>query len=133
MDIDRFRDNTIILLDTNSLFFPFLLDMDVEEKLKDLVGKNFKILLPSTVVSELNNLVCNREKFSAAALEYSGRFEVIESPGKGDDSILALAGKLNAIVVTGDRKLRRRLNEAGLCVICPRGKNRLMFYGCSDV
>jgi 8-oxo-dGTP diphosphatase len=56
------------------------------------------------------------------------RLRVVAARGEGDDEIASLAGQLpgQRIVVTADRELRRRCEEAGAVVTGPRWLTRLL-------
>ena len=51
----------------------------------------------------------------------TGRLRVVAAEGEGDDTIAALAGQMGGrrVVVTADRELRRRCEDAGASVAGP--------------
>lgn len=59
---------------------------------------------------------------AARPLESAGGVRVVAAPGSGDDEIVRQVGKDDAhyVVVTADRELRRRCEEAGAQVVGPR-------------
>ena len=83
---------------------------------------SFEILIPITVLHELKNV---KDKHARAALKLAQRYRNVESVKRGDDAILSLALKLNAIVITNDRELRGRLLEKGQKVIYVRQRSYL--------
>ncbi len=97
----------------------------MEKELSRLLG-SCRIVVPSSVIKELKNLADHDAK---AALSLAQRFETIQNEGNGDDAILKMAKKMNGIVVTNDKDLKKRLREEKLPVIYLRGKNRLEMVG----
>ncbi|UCE74614.1 MAG: hypothetical protein JSV56_02635 [Methanomassiliicoccales archaeon] len=117
----RIKGVTPVIIDTNALIMKIEYRIDFEEELAVLLGGN-EILIPSTVLDELKNI---ENKNAKAALKFAERYRVIESVKRGDDAILSLALKLNAVVVTNDRELRNRLKEKELKVIYIRQRSYL--------
>lgn len=122
------KEKTVIL-DSSSIMMPFEYSINLEDELTRLLGKSI-ILIPKPIVDELIFLSKNgkgRKKLLAKpALELIKNYKIVDSEGKGDDSVLFLAKKLNAIVVTNDRELRNRLKKESLQTIFLRGKKRLV-------
>ncbi len=60
----------------------------------------------------------------------AGRIRVVEAPGSGDDTIVALVRELNTrravVVVTADRELADRCRAAGATVLGPGWLLRLL-------
>jgi 8-oxo-dGTP diphosphatase len=61
-------------------------------------------------------------ELGGAAVADGGRVRVVSAPGSGDDTIARLAGELTGwrLVVTADRGLRSRCEDAGALVTGPR-------------
>ncbi|UCF50287.1 MAG: hypothetical protein JSU91_02050 [Thermoplasmatales archaeon] len=122
------KEKTVIL-DSSSIMMPFEYSINLEDELTRLLGKT-NILIPKPIIDELIFLSKNgkgRKKLLAKpALELIKNYKIVDSEGKGDDSVLFLAKKLNAIVVTNDRELRNRLKKESLQTIFLRGKKRLV-------
>lgn len=112
-----------VLLDANALLMPFQFSLDLEGELRRLLGTP-RILVPSSVLEELDRLAATKRVARAARL-LAERFEVVDVPGRGDDALVEAARARGAVVVTNDRRLRRRLREAGLPVIYLRERSRL--------
>ena len=125
METDRLRNNKIVILDSNALFIPFKFGVDLEKELSRLLG-SCRIVVPSSVIKELKNLADHDAK---APLALAQRYETIQNEGNGDDAILKMAKKMNGIVVTNDKDLKKRLRGEKLPVIYLRGKNRLEMVG----
>ncbi len=112
---------TPVILDTNALLMQFEFKIDLEDELRRLLGV-FEILIPSSVLDELKKI---KDKNVKSALDLASRYKTIETEKKGDKSIIFLAEKFKAVVVTNDRELRMRLKEVGIKVIYLRQKSFL--------
>ena len=110
-----------IIIDTNALVMQMEYRIDFEGELMALLG-NFEIIIPTTVIHELKNI---KAKHTKAALKIAQRYRTVESVKSGDEAIISLALKLNAIVLTNDRELRRRLIDLGQKVIYIRQRSYL--------
>lgn len=119
----------IVILDSNAVMMLFEFSINLEDELLGLLG-SFKIIIPKPIFNELKFLSekgkGKQRLIAKPALELIKRYEVVEAEGRGDQSVLDLAKKLNCIVVTNDRKLRNRLKESSLHTIYLRGKGRLV-------
>ena len=112
---------TPVILDTNALLMQFEFKINLKEELTKLLGA-YEIQIPSSVLNELENL---KDKYSSSAFEFALKYKVIKTEKKGDESILTMAKELNAVVVTNDRILRKRLKLNGIRVIYLRQKSYL--------
>lgn len=126
MAADRIR-NTKVILDTNALLMPFQFNINLDLELIRLLGQ-YEILLPSSVIDELDNISTSDAPppFIKAASKLSEKFRIEKVEEKGDESIFQLAKKHNAIVVTNDRDLKKRLRSAGLRTISLKSKTHLV-------
>jgi len=122
-----------VLLDTNALMMQFQFSVDVEAELRRVLDFSYEIVVPSTVVDELSALAeesVGKDKQEARmALQLAKSFKVLPAEGEGDASILRLAEKLNAIVVTNDKILRARLRAKNVPNIHMRSKAFLTLEG----
>lgn len=116
-----------VLLDANALMMPFQFSLDLEGELRRLLGDP-EIRVPSSVLAELERLGRTRGE-ARAALRLASRYPVIEVEGRGDEALLEAAQEHDAVVVTNDRGLRRRLRSANVPVIYLREKSRLAGEG----
>jgi rRNA-processing protein FCF1 len=118
-----------VILDSSSIMMLFEHSIDLEDELTRLLGK-VEIVIPKPIVEELNYLSENgkgrKKRLAKPALELIKDYKVIDSEGKGDDSVLNLAKKLKAVVVTNDKELRNRIKQESLKSIYLRGKKRLV-------
>ncbi len=143
MAVDRLRNNTIVILDTNAIFMPFQFKLNLDSELSRLLGE-YEIIIPTCILTELRALR-DTEKFGKPALDlalskpqpkwYSDlEAHLLEHPTiahvrgaeeKTDNILLHIAQELNAIVVTNDKILLKRLKENKLQTISMRGKKYL--------
>ena len=118
-----------VILDSSSIMMLFEHSIDLEDELTRLLGK-VEIIIPKPIVDELVYLSENgkgrKKRFAKPALELIKDYKVIDSEGKGDDSVVFLAKKLHAVVVTNDKELRNRIKVESLKTIFLRGKKRLV-------
>lgn len=121
------KEKTVIL-DSSALMMPFEYSVNLEDELTRLLGK-FSILVPKPIVEELIFLSKNgkgrKKHLAKSALILIKNYNIIDSEGKGDDSVLFLAKKFQGIVVTNDRDLRNRVKKSSLQTIFLRGKKKL--------
>ncbi len=114
----------VVLVDANALLLPFTSHFRLEEEVYGQVD-GAQILVPSSVLGELERIAERGNTKARAAREFARRFEVALTAVQGDDSLVDLGRRLKAWVLTGDRALRVRLLEAGIPVLFPRGKSHL--------
>ena len=105
-----------VILDTNALLWQFRSNLDIEKELNRLLG-TYEIIIPSSVLLELENV---KDRYVKAARKLVERYQIIATELKGDESIISLAQALQAMVVTNDKELRKRLKEQGVTVIFMR-------------
>jgi len=132
MASDRLRRNPKekrVILDSSSIMMLFEHSIELEDELTRLLGK-VEIIVPRPIINELIYLSKNgkgrKKRLAKPALDLIKDYKVIESEGKGDDSVLYLAKKLHAVVVTNDKELRNRVKEESLKTVYLRGKKRLV-------
>jgi rRNA-processing protein FCF1 len=114
----------VVLLDTNALLLPFRSRFPLLEEIARLTAPA-RVAVPGSVLAELDRLVERRIPGAAPARTFARRFPIVASSGRGDLGLLTLAVRRGAVVVTGDRELRRRLLAAGISVLSPKGSVRL--------
>jgi rRNA-processing protein FCF1 len=122
-----------VILDSNALMMQFQFHVDIEREVRRILDISYEVIVPSIVVDELRRLSkdgTQKEQAEARmAIELAKTFKVVESPGDGDTAILRLAEKLNAVVVTNDKKLRARLRAKDLANIYMRSRAFLTLEG----
>ncbi|XHH08054.1 MAG: PIN domain-containing protein [Candidatus Bathyarchaeia archaeon] len=126
-----------VIMDSNALFTPLELKIDVFEELRRLLNRNVVCILLSPVKAELE-LLANKESSNlrrqanfALKLAEKCRYVAVEVSDKftTDDAIVKVAKDWNSPVFTNDRQLRKRLRDISLPVIYVRQKSRLEIDG----
>jgi rRNA-processing protein FCF1 len=107
----------------------FELCIDLENELSRLLGL-FEILIPSSVHNEIKMLSVKgngrRAQYARAALNLIKKYSIFPDDTKPvDDSIIKIALKINAFVLTNDKALHQRLKEKQINVIYLRSKHTL--------
>lgn len=117
-----------MLLDSSVILSCFEFSIDLESELTRLLG-SYKIVVPSSVVHELEKVSKKGDGFTArnasASLSLIKKYDVVEIQEQNtDDSLVLLSKKLDAIVATNDKALRKKLREEKRNVIFLRSKHR---------
>lgn len=122
--METFRARPVVLVDANALLLPFTAHFRLEEEIFAQVD-GARIMVPQSVLGELERVAARGTPNARAAREYARRFEPVPTEALGDDALVDLGRRLHAWVLTGDRALRTRLLAAGVRVLFPRGKSHL--------
>jgi len=136
MALDRHgsSDRINVVLDTNALMMPLQFNVDLFEGLRELLGA-YDALVPAEVVYELRGLSTGRGKDAAAArfgLTVANRCTVLPELAENipvDDKVIQSAEMFNAVVVTNDRELRKRLIQRRIPVVVLRSRCKLELIG----
>jgi rRNA-processing protein FCF1 len=91
-----------------------------------------ELRVPGSVRRELRHLVERGVPGAELAEALAARFPVEPNVGSGDEAIVRLARARKASVVTADRGLRARLLDAGVAVLYPRDRTRLVLLRSSS-
>ncbi|AMM54472.1 PIN domain-containing protein [Pyrococcus kukulkanii] len=130
----------LVLPDTNFLFIPGQFGVDIISEFDRILDVKYQVAIPNVVLEELKTIikegkVRGKDLMAARmALKLAERFPVVyigEFMSKTTDELLyeyAIAND-NVIVCTNDKKLRKRLREAGVPVIFLRQKKKLELEG----
>ena len=113
-----------MLLDTNALYLPFRVGLDLVAEVERLLP-GARPSVPAPVLGELDRLEARGVEHARAARALAGQFPSLAGAGRGDAGVLAAATRLGASVVTADRRFAERLRRAGVAVLIPRDRNRL--------
>lgn len=120
-----------IILDTNFLMIPAKFKVDVFDELEKVINQKFRVVVPRTVVEELEKLSKSRGRDAAAArvglelVEKEG-VEVVDTEKAGDEGILELAERKCA-VATVDKGLKTHLKKKKIPIIYLReGKHLIL-------
>ena len=112
-----------VVLDTNALLMPFEVRINLDIALRELLGES-RIIVPGPLIGELKHL---KHRYARAALMLARRYEIIPTVASGDNSVIELAVKEGAYVLTNDKELRRRLRKENVPLIYLRsGRHRVV-------
>lgn len=120
-----------VVVDTNAALLPFTDGTDIEEALVGLVGL-MEIHVPSSIAWELGRLARQggrTGRAAKAAIALARRWNEAATDLPGDDGLLDVARRLNAVVVSNDRRVQVEARKAGLTVVASRGRGRLHVLG----
>jgi rRNA-processing protein FCF1 len=126
-----------IILDSNALFVPLQLKIDIFEELNTLLNTNFEPIVLSPIKHELEKLAVEnspqRRRDAAYALKLAEKCKLVDIEEKEqaspDETILKVAQDWNCPVFTNDRQLRKKLRDINVPVIYVRQKSRLEIDG----
>lgn len=126
-----------VIMDSNALFTPLELKIDVFEETRRLLNRNVEFILLSPVKAELELLAnkdsskLRRQASYALRLAEKCKFVSVAVSDKftTDDAIVKVAKDWNSPVFTNDRLLKKRLRDISLPVIYVRQKSRLEIDG----
>ncbi len=110
-----------VVLDTNALLMPFEIRINLDLALNELLGEA-RIIVPGPLVGELKHL---DHKFAKAAIALARKYEIIPTEESGDNSVIELAKRERAYVLTNDKELRRRLRREKIPLIYLRSGTHL--------
>ncbi|MEA3198658.1 MAG: uncharacterized protein QOE90_86 [Thermoplasmata archaeon] len=123
----------VVILDSNALMMQFQFHVDIEKEVRRILNINFDVVVPRVVVHELERIAKEGGQKEAGearmALELAKTFRVEDSGLEGDTAVLRLAEKLNAIVVTNDKRLRAMLRAKAIPNIYMRSRAFLTIEG----
>ena len=124
------KQEKTVILDSNAIMMPFEFSIDLEKELTGLLGK-YHIIIPLSIVRELEFLSKHgrgkKRIIAKASLKLISKYDTMNiDEHKGDDAVFCLAKKLNSIVVTNDKELKKRLKEISIPVIFLRAKKKLV-------
>jgi rRNA-processing protein FCF1 len=130
------RKTIRIVLDSNALFVPIQLKIDIFQELKTLLNRNFELILLKPIQRELERLASEgspqMQRKVSYALKLAEKCTIVgvkEDAASPDDVILQTARKWNCPVFTNDRELRQKLRNINVPVIYVRQKSRLEIDG----
>ena len=119
-----------VILDSSAIMMCFEFSIDLEKELTRLLGI-YHIVVPSSIIGELESLSkkgAGKKNIKAkASLKLIENYETVVVDGKNaDDSLVELAKKIDGVVVTNDKELRKRLKMVPISVIFLRAKKKLI-------
>jgi len=131
------KEKLKVVLDSNALFVPLELKIDIFEETERLLSQNIDFIILSPVKQELellaakNSAKTRREATYALKLSQKCKYVAVENREKlsTDDVIIKISKSWNCPVFTNDRLLRKRLKDISVPVIYVRQKSRLGIDG----
>lgn len=111
-----------VILDTNGLLMPFQFSLNLDEEIQGLVGAA-QIYVPSSVMKELEGLD------NEAPIELARKYRKIDVEQEGDQGVLEAANKLDGVIVTNDKELKKRAIRQKIPVAYLRSKSHLEMVG----
>lgn len=133
MASDRLRKNTalkIVVLDSSAIFMIFEYSINLEQELLRLLG-SYEVVVPSKIIEELKFL-CKKGKgkqkqFAKPALSLIENYKIVfDKSEKADDAVLYTAKKLNGVILSNDKELKKRAKKEKIKTIFMRNKKYLM-------
>jgi rRNA-processing protein FCF1 len=130
------RKTIRVILDSNALFVPIQLKIDIFQELKTLLNRNFELVLLKPIQQELERLAREgspqTRKKALYALKLAEECRIVDvkqDASSPDDIILQTASRWSCPVFTNDRELREKLRNINVPVIYVRQKSRLEIDG----
>jgi len=130
------RKTIRVILDSNALFVPIQLKIDIFQELKTLLNRNFELVLLKPIQQELERLAKEgspqTRKKALYALKLAEKCRIVdakEDAASPDGIILQTASRWSCPVFTNDRELREKLRNINVPVIYVRQKSRLEIDG----
>ncbi|MFP3871506.1 MAG: DUF120 domain-containing protein [Candidatus Natronoplasma sp.] len=115
---------TSIILDTNALLMPFQFSLNIDREIERLFGDvSSKVYVPSSVIRELKGLG------KKGALKLSEKYKKIDVEKRGDDGVLEAAERLEGVIVTNDKELKKRALKKKIPVAYLRSRSHLELAG----
>ena len=102
-----------VVLDTNALLLPFEKSINLDHQIVSLLGR-CEIYIPQPLLGELKR---SKNKFALVAMQLALKYNIEPSSEFGDYSVIDVAKRLNAYVVTNDSYLIKKLRESNISVI----------------
>lgn len=125
-----------VILDSNFLFVPSSLKIDIFEEIENIVGR-FEPIVLSVTLQELKKLANSKSekmrKEASFALDLARKCVTLNVQRKkwekNDDVIVRIAKETGCPVATNDRDLRKKLRKEGIATIYVREKKYLNLEG----
>jgi uncharacterized protein len=111
-----------VVLDTNALLMPFEVGINIDLEVRNLLG-DVRFVVPGPLVGELKHL---ENRYAKAALALARNREIVQCDAHGDDSVLEVAQRENAYILTNDKELRRRARKLRIPLIYLRSGTHLI-------
>ena len=133
MASDRLRKNSaskIVVFDSSAILMLFEYSIKLEQELVRLLG-SYEIVIPSKIVEELKFLSekgkGKKKQYAKPALKLVEKFKIVADKSENaDNAVLNIAKKLNGIVFSNDKELKKRAKKEKIKTIFMRNKKYLM-------
>lgn len=121
----------VLVVDASALFLPFEHGRDLEKE-SDRLLPGARLVVPKPIVEEIAYLAMSgkggKKRYAKMALSYLTRFEEYPIGGRGDDSVVQAARRLEnegheVAVATLDQGLRGRCRSKKWPVLTLRGRS----------
>jgi rRNA-processing protein FCF1 len=125
----RNPNKKIVIIDSNAILTLFEYSINLDEELTRLIGA-YKIVVPTPIFKEITNLSKygrGKKKVNAkSALKLIKNYQKVNITTKSpDEAVIKLAKKLNGIVFSNDKEIRKIARKEKLKNIFLRAKNCL--------
>jgi hypothetical protein len=133
MAFDRIWRNPtskIVVVDSNALLMLFEYSINYKQELVRLLG-SYQLVVPSKIVEELKLLSekgkGKKKQYAKPAIKLVEKYKIIiDKSEKADDAVLNIAKKLNGVVFSNDKELKKRAKKEKIKTIFIRNKKYLM-------
>lgn len=128
------ENKKIVVIDTNFLFIPYVYRIDIFSELNYLIEAGQKIIMPSSVINELNKISEQKGKNGLAAKlalkiidNRKKSIEIISTDLLPDEWIVKFCKNNSAIVCTNDKVLKNKIKRLGAGVITLKSRSKIGF------
>ncbi|MCQ2071090.1 MAG: twitching motility protein PilT [archaeon] len=111
-----------VVLDTNALLMPFEIGLNLDVSVRNVLG-DVRFVVPGPLIGELKHL---DNKYAKVALALARTREIVQAEAHGDDSVLEVALRENAYILTNDKELRRRARKLKIPLLYLRSGTHLV-------
>ncbi len=133
MASNRLRKNSIlkiVVFDSNAILMLFEYNINLKKELTKLLG-SYEIVVPSKIVEELKFLSekgkGKKKQLAKPALLLIENYNIFFDNSKNaDDAVLNVAKKLNGVIFSNDKELKKRAKKEKIKTIFMRNKKYLM-------
>lgn len=133
MASNRLRKNStlkIVVFDSSAILMLFEYNINLKKELAKLLA-NYEIVVPSKIVEELKFLSekgkGKKKQLAKPALLLIENYNIFFDNSKNaDDAVLNVAKKLNGVIFSNDKELKKRAKKEKIKTIFMRNKKYLM-------
>ncbi|MBI5133511.1 MAG: hypothetical protein HZA83_02250 [Thaumarchaeota archaeon] len=128
------ENKKIVVIDTNFLFIPYVYRIDIFSELNYLIEAGQNMIMPSSVINELNKISGQKGKNGLAAKlalkiidNRKNSIEIIGTDLLPDEWIVKFCKDNSAIVCTNDKVLKNKIKRLGAGVITLKSRSKIGF------